>query len=307
MTMSPTAFIFAGQGVDMMPSAVAFSPCSARMRSLLDHAARVAGLDRDRVFARSGRELGSTRVAQPALIAICLAVVEALTERGIRPDYAAGHSLGELAAWSALGAISAEDAIDLAGERGRLMAREAKRHPGGMLALVNATASDVDAALALGRTRGALALAAQNAPDEWVLSGEAPALALVASRFRSVRLRTEGPWHSEAMAGAVEELSRTLHDVPRRKASGRLVANRTGAVVEHEDEIPALFADQLVQPIHWMTVLRTLRDRGVRRFVTVGPGKVLRGLLRKNFGTDVGALSTETPLELDQTIGELTE
>jgi [acyl-carrier-protein] S-malonyltransferase len=303
--MDPTAFHWAGQGVDMVSSAMAFSRGSARARALLDHAARVAHTDRERLFARGGRELAATRLAQPVLVALCLAVCEELTSRGIQAHYAAGHSLGELAAWSALGAISTEHAIDLAGERGRLMGREAQRHPGGMLALVEASERRVDEALRLGGTRGALVLAARNAVDEWVLSGEEPALSLVAASFRSVRLPTPGAWHSPAMAGAVEELASALHAVPRGKLTGSLVGNRTGAVVEREDEIPSLLAEQLVRPMDWAAVLQTLRDRGVRQFVTVGPGKVLRGLLRKNFGSEVCVLSTETPSELDETIGRL--
>jgi [acyl-carrier-protein] S-malonyltransferase len=303
--MSPTAFLFAGQGVDMVSSAMAFARGSSRARELFDLAARGAHTDSERLFARGGRELASTRFAQPVLVALCLGIAEELRSHGIQADYAAGHSLGELTAWSALDAIGTEDAIDLAGERGRLMAREAERHPGGMLALVDANRSAVDVALRLGGTRGALALAARNAVDEWVLSGEEPALSLVAASFRSVRLRTPGAWHSPAMAGAVKELARALHAVPRSKLSGALVANGTGAVVEHEQEIPSLLAEQLVRPVDWVAVLQTLRGRGVRQFVTVGPGNVLRGLLRKNFGSEVCVLSTETPSELDETIGRL--
>jgi len=288
-----------------MPAALAFLPRSPRLAALLDRAALSADTDRKRLFARGGRELTSTRVAQPALLALCLTICEELTQRGVRPAYAAGHSLGELTAWAALGAISTEHAVDLAGERGRLMEREARRHPGGMLALVDQSEAEVDRALRLGTRRGALSLAARNGPREWVLSGEEAALSIVRARFRSVPVRTSGPWHSEAMAGAVAELSRALVEVPRRTISGRLIANRTGGVVEREAEIPALFAEQLVRPIHWMAVLHTLWDLGTRRFVTVGPGRVLSGLLRKNFGSNASVLSTETPRELDETVEKL--
>jgi [acyl-carrier-protein] S-malonyltransferase len=303
--MTETAFLFPGQGTDIMTSVSAFASCLPHFGELLERAARMAGTTTERIFGRGGRELSSTRLAQPTLIALCLALTEALSREGIQPRFAAGHSLGELAAWSALGALRAEDAVDVAAERASLMAREAGQHPGSMLALVNACERSVEDALALGRTRGSLVLAARNAPDEWVLSGDAPALTVVACAHRCVRLSTDGAWHSPAMAGAVPGVARALGAVRRSPLTGRLVLNRGGRVAEHEDALPDVFAEQLVLPVDWMAVLRTLWNLGVRRFVTVGPGKVLRGTLRKNFGAEVSVLSTDTPGELERTIGEL--
>jgi [acyl-carrier-protein] S-malonyltransferase len=303
--MSSIAFLFAGQGVDLLPAAHAFCGASAQVEHWFDRAAQAAGNDRAGLFAKGGRALSSTRVAQPALVALCLGVWCELARSGIRADYVAGHSLGELAAWSALGAINPEQAIDLAAERARLMEREAKRSPGGMLALVDVSEASVTEALRLGQTRGALTIAARNAPGEWVLSGEKPALSLVASRFRSVPIQTEGAWHSPAMVGAVQDLCRALQRAPQQMSSVRLIDSGTGAVIERQSEIPELLARHLVEPIDWIAVLRTLRVRGVRHFVTVGPGKVMRGLVRKNLGSELSILSTETPRELQQTIGQL--
>jgi [acyl-carrier-protein] S-malonyltransferase len=148
-------------------------------------------------------------------------------------------------------------------------------------------------------------LAARNAPDEYVLSGDEAALSLVRLRFRSVRLATDGAWHSPAMAGAVEELERALRAVPRAETAGHLVLNHTGRIAERNDDVPSLLAAQLVWPIDWVAVLRTLRDKGVERFVTVGPGKFLRGSVRRTLGREVCVLSTETPRELDETMGAL--
>jgi [acyl-carrier-protein] S-malonyltransferase len=213
--------------------------------------------------------------------------------------------LGEIAAWSAVGAVEPEQAIDLAAARARLMAREAARFPGGMLALVDQSESTVEDALRLGCDHGAISLAARNAPGDWVLSGEKPALGAVAARYRSVPVATEGAWHSRAMEGAVEELEHVLTVPQKACRSCGLVDGATGKIAEQQEEIPHLFARHLVEPIDWIAVMSTLRSRGVRRFVTVGPGKVMRALVRKNLGAEVDVLSTETPRDLEQTIGDL--
>jgi [acyl-carrier-protein] S-malonyltransferase len=296
------AVLFPGQGVDLAPALSAWLPkCS----ELLECAGSAVGGDAARLLERGGRQLWLTQIAQPVLLALSLEVSKELASRGVGGEVAAGHSLGELAAWSALGGVEATAAIELAAERGRVMAREAERHPGGMVALVDVDEATVEDALRWGQQRAGLTVAARNAPDEWVLSGDEPALSAVLSRFRSVRLRTQGAWHSPAMEGAVDDVLAAFKALPRRALSGRLVANRTGDVVAFDSEIPELLAEQLVRPIQWMACLRTLHERGARRFVTIGPGKVLRGHVRKTLGHGVRVLSTETPSDLDQTVQEL--
>jgi [acyl-carrier-protein] S-malonyltransferase len=230
-----------------------------------------------------------------------------------------GHSLGELAAWAAGGHVAAVDAIAVAALRGRVMAREASRHPGGMVAVrgrdaepartqrarsVGLPAEAVESAsearaalepqdrvqhgvlaraLAAGRARGSLVLAAENAPDERVVSGTEPALAAVLAAVPSARLPVAGAWHSPAMAGVVDELAAALAAVPARKPRALLVSNRTGAPAAPVD-VPALLAGQLVHPVRWVSVLETLRALGTTRYIVVGPGKLMRGLVRRTLG-----------------------
>src|SRR6185503_2008455 len=146
-------------------------------------------------------------------------------------------------------------------------------------------------ALAAGRARGSLVFAAQNAPDEHVLSGTEPALAAVLASAPAsapvsapvTRLPVAGPWHSPAMAGAVDELQAALAAVPTRTPRALLVCNRTGAAAAPAD-VPALLAGQLVHPVRWVATLDTLRALGVTRYIVVGPGKLLRSLVRRTLG-----------------------
>src|SRR5204862_5747814 len=153
------------------------------------------GVDVARLLARGGRELARPAILQPALVAACLCVAAELADAGVQPAVVCGHSLGELAAWAAGGQVAAHDAIAAAALRGRVMAREAERHPGGMVA-VHGGPAELRRALTAGRACGSLVLAAENARDEHVVSGTEPALAAVLAAVPSTRLPVAGAWHS---------------------------------------------------------------------------------------------------------------
>jgi [acyl-carrier-protein] S-malonyltransferase len=209
----------------------------------------------------------------------------------------AGHSVGELAALAAAGALSTEEAIGVAAVRGRLMAREAACHPGGMLALLKATGDIADAGIAVGARHGVVALAAVNAPDQWVLSGEIPALQAVASQFSGHRLPVAGAWHSNLMVGALPELLHEFRALPVRPLAAAFIANRTGRPTDESEDLAEILAGQLVRPVQWAASLATLERLEVTDVVLVGPGRILRSLVRKNLGTRVHVHLTDGDLE----------
>ncbi len=186
-----------------------------------------------------------------------------------------GHSLGALIAFGASGVMSPEATVNLAALRGSLMAREAARNPGGLLAL-----DSLEAANAL--LRPGIQIAAINAPDEVVISGTEAALRGITGR----RIPVSGPWHHAAMSGAVEEFRTALKQV-----DGRLES----------------LADHLTQPVHFSAALKSAAEQGVDTFVTIGPGLVLRGLVRKNLGNSVRVLTTEDASDLERTLSALRE
>lgn len=285
------AFLAPGQGSRDLVHIIEFVRTRAQGREWFEHAAIAAKLPVARWLEQGGRHLEVTEVLQPVLTAVSLVMADELSSRGIRANYVAGHSLGEIAAWAISGCISFADAISLAGLRGRLMSREAQRHPGGLLALVDKP--DVDRALSVGRVAGWVELGAENAPDEIVLSGEDAALRSIATGCPSRRLAVAGPWHSSAMAGAVDEFREALENVPQQPARAKLVLNRDGRVVENEKDIASFLAEQLTRPVYWSTSLETLHHAGVCDFITLGPGAILRALVRKNLGSDVRVWSTD--------------
>jgi len=278
------AFLFPGQGAEAPLMGGPALLRSERVRGWLAAASTIVGVDVAEAIERGIPELRRTEVAQPALTAVCLGLYAALAERGVRPDVVAGHSLGEVAAFAAAGACSLEAAVTLAAKRGRLMAEAAATTPGGMLALKVATEHDVRAALAVGGGVGRIELAAENGPDEWVLTGDKPALMAVAACFPAVLLPVAGPWHSRAMAGAEARFRRTLARLRLRPPRCALVVNRDGGLVSADADLVDLLAGQLTRPIGWVRAMATLTALGTRTWVIVGPGRTLRGLVRKNAG-----------------------
>lgn len=274
----------------------------AHGRRLLQCASDASGLDLARLLKRGGPAIGRTEVLQPLLTAVCLTAVHLLREAGARFALVAGHSLGELGAWSAAGCVADRDAIELAALRGRLMARQARRFPGAMIAVFPRDRALLDDIVQKSGVHGSIAVAAHNAPDEWVLSGDPAAVRFAATAVRSSPLPVAGAWHSPAMQGAVDEFREALYAVRRGTACSRFVCNRTGLPIEREDEIPDLLAGQLVRPVYWVRVLRTLVEQGVTDLVVAGPGRILRGLIRKNLGREVVVHDTDRLDDLDRTI-----
>ena len=277
------ASLFIGQGVDLPwvdADVLAESLVAERVGLASEH----ARCDMMRLLTRGGRELARSEVVQPAMVAVCLGVHRLLERAGVTPAIGLGHSLGELTAWAAAGGIADADAIALAGTRGRLMAREATAHPGGMVRIKGDRAL-TDRALADGAMHGSLWLGADNGPDEYALTGDEAALAYVLAHYPAVRLGVAGAWHSPAMAGASDELALAVGAVPKRGLRAKLIANRDGSLAT-DATIAELFVGQLVHPVQWVACLTTLARLEPQRLLAVGPGKTLRALVHRNLGVE---------------------
>ncbi|HEY8208299.1 MAG TPA: acyltransferase domain-containing protein, partial [Myxococcaceae bacterium] len=236
---------------------------------------------------------------QPALVAVSLSAFVALSEAGFEPWAVAGHSLGELSALSAAGALSPEAAVRLAAVRGRAMEREARSHPAGMLAAF-AGEEEVSRRLAADPR---LELAAANAPDEWVLSGPEEALERVASELPSQRLRVSGGWHSRAMEGAVGDVRDAVErarPVPVRLGA---YSGLTGEPVGTGADLAELLSAQLVRPVRFAALLRRLAADGAALFIAMGSGRALGGLVRKNLAR-AAILRVEEPADVDRVLAK---
>ncbi len=253
-----------------------------RAASLLSIVERETGLDIRRAIERGGRALGQTDVLQPSLVAVAWACAEAMQQAGLRADRCLGHSLGALsaAAWEA--GLSAESAVGLAATRGRAM-RSCASEAGAMLA-VRAPAEEVEAALTAG-----VCLAADNAPDEAVVSGDAAALRRFASEipWPSRPLRVSGAWHSPAMAPAVAPL-------------------RAAALSAFDDaRVADALAEDLVRPVRFAPALGQLADDGYTDLIFVAPGRVPFGLARRTLGARLALHRVESPADVAATVSRM--
>ena len=223
------------------------------------------------------RVADGTRFAQPALY--CASVSLWIRAGSPEPDVVAGHSLGEVGALVAGGGISIEDGLWLAARRGRVMEDVAASQPsGGMLALLG----DEDAARRIAAAHD-LTVANDNAPGQLVVSGPAEELERAvedakAERLKAMPLAVRGAFHTEAMAPALPEFRKALETIDVRAPKVPVYSSVTGRPFE---DVRSELAAALVQPVRWRETLLALRDRGVERFVEVGPGKVLKGLVRR--------------------------
>ena len=268
MRVMPTALLFPGQGsqtADMRDVVHDVSP------SLLERAVDAVGED---PFERVG---DGTRFAQPALY--CASVALWLRAGSPEPEVIAGHSLGEVGALVAGGAISIEDGLWLAARRGRVMEDvAASRPPGGMLALLG----DEDATRRIAAAHD-LTVANDNAPGQLVLSGPASDLDRAAEeaegeRLKAMRLAVRGAFHTKAMAPAVPEFHEALAAIAVRPTRVPVYSSVTMRPFE---DIRGELTAALVRPVRWRETLHALHERGTDRFVEVGPGKVLKGLVRR--------------------------
>jgi [acyl-carrier-protein] S-malonyltransferase len=299
------AFLFPGQGSELPGMGLDLAGRSEAARALLERAEACAEQPLRLALQRGGAALARTELLQPALTGVCLGVAGELLRAGVSPDVVAGHSLGELSAAAAAGWLTPHEAVELACIRGRLMGLEAARHPGGMLALSPGTEAELDRALAIGRRQGVLDVAARNGSDEWVLSGEHSALRAVQTAVPCVPLRVSGAWHSRLMAGAVEPFRQSLRASLAGPREGRpMLSGLTGGLVE-STPIADLLADALTRQVCWTAVLHAITELGVTDVVTVGPGKVVRGLTRRALGDTVRLHATDRPRDLDSAVEAL--
>jgi [acyl-carrier-protein] S-malonyltransferase len=268
----PTALLFPGQGsqtADMCAVVEAYAP------DLLELV--LSEVDGD-PFALADE---GTAFAQPAIVCASLAH----WERAGRPDaaYLAGHSLGELSALAAGGALSAADAVRLAVVRGRLMQAAGSKAPGGMMALLGEAEEARAAAAASG-----VSVANDNGPTQLVVAGPESALDEAAAEakargVRTIRLAVSGAFHSSAIRSAVKPYRAALEEVPLEAPKVPVFSSSTAATFGAGPAIRDQLAIALIRPVRWRETMLELRGLGVDRFREVGPGKALTGMVRRAF------------------------
>jgi [acyl-carrier-protein] S-malonyltransferase len=304
--MSELGFLFPGQGAQVVGMAKDLHDAYPAVRALYDTAARALPFDLRKVsFEGPEEELKRTDVSQPAIVAASLAALEALrAELGALPPVkvAIGLSLGEYTALAFAGAIPVEDVLGLVIARGRYMQECCDQTPSGMVSFLGADAEKLKPAIEEGQKLGALGLANDNAPGQVVLSGEKKALDAAVAKAaelgckRTVPLNVAGAYHSSLMAPAGERLRGDLAKARVQPPQVPVLANVTAAPHGSPDEIRARLVEQVAGTVRLRESIARAQEMGVNRFVELGPGGVLRGIVRANSRD----LQCKTAMTLDE-------
>ncbi len=262
------------------------------VRALYDRANAVLGYDLAKLcFEGPVEQLDTTVVSQPALFVTSLAAVEVL--KADRPEVleqcqaAAGLSLGEYTALVFAGVIEFEDGLKLVQERGAAMQAASDATKSGMVSILGLEREQVAALCAQAREGDVLEIANLLCPGNIAVSGTLAAcrrvaeLAPAAGAMKAVPLAVAGAFHTSIMASAVERLRAALANVPLRKPRLCVISNVDAQSHDDPEEIRALLVQQVCSPVRWEDSMRKLLARGIDQFWEVGPGRVLRGLLKR--------------------------
>jgi [acyl-carrier-protein] S-malonyltransferase len=283
------AFIFPGQGSQSPGMGLDWAEPRDGASDLYGWATACLGWDLVKTLRdASADELRQTYIAQPAIFTVSVAVLRELEKAGVRPDFVAGHSLGEFTALVAAGAISFEAGLTLVARRAAAMQRAADANPGSMSSVLGLSREAVEMAVGKAAAGDVLAVANDNAPGNVVVSGQWPALERLPSAAkelgakRVVPLNVGGAFHSPLMAPAVEEFMPFLAAAPLADPTVPVVANASAEPHSTADELRTLLGHQLTGPVRWVESVRRLVGLGVDTFVEVGPGTVLSGLVKRS-------------------------
>ena len=238
-------------------------------------------------FNGPAESLKQTAVTQPAIFAHSIAALEVLKNRGLHPDLVAGHSVGELAALVAAGVMRVEDGFRVVSVRGHAMQVAGKIRPGTMAAVLGL---DDDVMIRLCddlSSSGHVTTANFNCPGQVVLSGEENAIdealekANALGAKRAVLLPVGGAFHSALMQPAVTALTDILDDVPFVRAQIPVIPNVTADPTRDPDLLKDLLIKQVISPVRWTESMQRLIAEGMTEALEVGPGNVLKGLMRR--------------------------
>jgi [acyl-carrier-protein] S-malonyltransferase len=282
-----TAFLFPGQGSQYAGMGQSLADAYPEAARTFEEADQALGFPLSRLcFQGPEDELKLTENTQPALLAVSIAACRVLAARGVAPDYVAGHSLGEYSALVAAGALEFAEALHLVRRRGRYMQAAVPAGVGAMAALLKLPEAALDSVLA-GAAQGEVVTAANlNSPDQIVIAGHAGAvarameLAKAAGARRAVALPVSAPFHCPLMRPAQERLKADLDAAVFRDLRVPLINNWQAREIHTAAEAREGLYHQVPNPVRWSDSIRALARAGVERFIEVGAGGVLTGLLK---------------------------
>ena len=309
--MGKVAFVFPGQASQYSGMGKELAEKYPVARAVFDEADQALGFSVSKLcFEGTEDDLKLTANTQPAILTVSVAAGRVLAEKGVAPDFVAGHSLGEYSALVAAGSVKFADAVKLVHRRGTYMQEAVPAGQGAMAAIMGLSPAVVQDACKRAAEGEICSPANLNSPEQTVISGHAGAVKRaveIASQLgakRSMVLPVSAPFHSALMIPAQEKLEKDLNAAEFEDLQVPLVTNVDADSIRQGEEARSALIRQVTMPVRWEESMRMLLDEGVNTFVEVGPGRVLTGLMRQ-IERSVATLNVEDEKSLQATVEKI--
>lgn len=306
------AFVFPGQGSQYpgMGKEIFSSPSGLE---LMERANSVLGFDlKGIILEGSEEELAKTEIAQPAIFLLSMALLEEIKKNGFfEPHFLAGHSLGEFSACACGGVFSFEEGLKIVHMRGKFMQEAVPEGKGAMCAVIGLESEKIVELLKGKDYGGVVEVANFNSPEQTVISGEKEAVMKAVDEFQKIGakkcifLKVSAPFHCSLMVPARDKLRDLLEIVEFHNSAIPIVSNVIASPVEEGYVIKNLLIRQVVEPVRWVDVVKCLFKNGVKKFVEIGPGRVLSGLIKRILKEDVKIISIEDLRGIENAVSSL--
>jgi [acyl-carrier-protein] S-malonyltransferase len=302
---SDIVFVFPGQGSQSVGMGKALWDQFAAAKQVFAEAEEALGLAlSDLCFAGPEVDLNLTENTQPAILTVSIAALRVLeAETELRPAYVAGHSLGEYSALVAVGALAFRDAVKIVRARGRLMQQAVPAGQGAMAVILGLEMAAVRGLCLDASENDIVAPANYNGGGQIVIAGSKQAVvrAMVLAKERGAKraldLPVSAPFHCELMRPAADGLKQVLQNITVNPFTVGVVTNVEAEVNLNSQRVKDLLVDQAVRPVRWEESVNKLCELGCQRALEVGPGKILKGLI-KRIAPALKTDNFETPQDL---------
>ena len=278
--MSKIAFVFPGQGAQFVGMGKDIYENNETARQEFDKIFSSLSFDlKTAMFEGPEETLKKTKYTQPAIVAMSLVLEKLVRSKGIKPDFVAGHSVGEYAAFGSGEFLTLSDAVKLTAFRGETMNEIAESVNGGMAAIIGMDSEKIKEVLKT--VDGVVEAVNFNEPKQTVIAGEKSAIEKACAALkeagakRALPLAVSGPFHSSLMKPAGEKLKIEAEKYDFREGTAKLVANTTAEIISSPEEIKKEIYAQSFGPVKWVDTVNRLKENGVDTIYEIGPGKVL--------------------------------
>lgn len=295
--MSKTAFLFPGQGAQYVGMGKELYENNEICKKNFDEVFSELKIDlKEIMFDGPEDKLKETMYTQPAIVLFSMILTNLLKAKGINADYVAGHSLGEYTALGAADILSTKEVVKLAALRGKIMTEVTENIDGTMAAIIGLDSLEIEKICK--ETEGTVEAVNYNEPKQTVIAGEKTAVEKAceslkaAGAKRAIILPVSGPFHSSLMKPAGDKLKLELSKFDFKNTNVKLIANTDAEIKQSIEEIKEELYVQSFGPVKWVETIEKLKKEGVDTFYEIGPGNVLKGLVKK-IDKEINVISIE--------------